>query len=245
MAQNEYLVDGADMTTVADAIREKGGTTAPLSFPAGMAAAVRNIQSGADLSLGITGAQVGQIAKITAVGTDGKPTQWEPVDMAGGGEPKQDYSVTKLSEVTIPIGEMADFEFDASIQSLLDDGYTSIVIEKYTTDNSSYSYTYYNEMARDGNSGCVFRIIPNRELNDDGTRTAIFWVSKGNSSIVRFAPVVAGVITMHAECVMLPMSMNGKAAAFTRKINVREADYGNKASGERTYRLWGERGFVK
>ena len=34
MAQNEYLVDGADMTVVADAIRAKGGTTAPLSFPA-------------------------------------------------------------------------------------------------------------------------------------------------------------------------------------------------------------------
>ena len=51
MAQNEYLVDGADMTTVADAIREKGGTTAPLSFPDGMAEAVRNIQSGGgDLS---------------------------------------------------------------------------------------------------------------------------------------------------------------------------------------------------
>ena len=85
MAQNEYLVDGADMTTVADAIRAKGGTTAPLSFPEGMASAVRDIPSGAsDLSLGITGATVGQIAKITAVDTDGKPTKWEPVDMAGG-----------------------------------------------------------------------------------------------------------------------------------------------------------------
>lgn len=84
MAQNEYLVDGADMTTVADAIREKGGTTAPLSFPEGMAAAVRNIQSG-DLSLGITGAQVGKIAKITAVDETGKPTKWEPVDIPSGG----------------------------------------------------------------------------------------------------------------------------------------------------------------
>lgn len=45
MAQNEYLVDGADMTTVADAIREKGGTTAPLSFPDGMASAVRDISA--------------------------------------------------------------------------------------------------------------------------------------------------------------------------------------------------------
>ena len=38
-----------------------------------------------DFSLGITGAQVGQIAKITAVDASGKPTAWEPVDMAGGG----------------------------------------------------------------------------------------------------------------------------------------------------------------
>lgn len=47
----EYLVQGASLTEVADAIREKGGTTAPLSFPDGMAGAIRNIQSGGgDLS---------------------------------------------------------------------------------------------------------------------------------------------------------------------------------------------------
>ena len=46
----EYLVQGASLTAVADAIRERGGTTAPLSFPAGMASAVRNIQSGGGLS---------------------------------------------------------------------------------------------------------------------------------------------------------------------------------------------------
>lgn len=38
-----------------------------------------------DLTLGITGATPGQIAKITAVDTQGKPTAWEPADMAGGG----------------------------------------------------------------------------------------------------------------------------------------------------------------
>ena len=40
-----------------------------------------------DISLGVTGATVGQIAKITAVDDTGKPTAWEPVDMpTGGGE---------------------------------------------------------------------------------------------------------------------------------------------------------------
>lgn len=41
--------------------------------------------SGTDLSLGVTGATIGQIAKITAVDTNGKPTAWEPVDMPSGG----------------------------------------------------------------------------------------------------------------------------------------------------------------
>lgn len=85
MARNEYLVDGADMTTVADAIREKGGTTAPLSFPEGMAEAVRGIPSGGtDISLGLTAATVGQTIKVKAVDTEGKPTEWEAVDMATG-----------------------------------------------------------------------------------------------------------------------------------------------------------------
>lgn len=39
-------------------------------------------------SLGLTGATVGQIAKITAVDGTGKPTAWEAVDMAGGGVPQ-------------------------------------------------------------------------------------------------------------------------------------------------------------
>ncbi len=41
--------------------------------------------AGADTSLGMTGATVGQIAKITAVDDSGKPTAWEAVDMPSGG----------------------------------------------------------------------------------------------------------------------------------------------------------------
>lgn len=80
----EYLVQGESITAVADAIREKGGTTAPLSFPDGMAKAVRGIPSGGiDISLGLTAATVGQTVKVKAVDTDGKPTAWEAVDAAG------------------------------------------------------------------------------------------------------------------------------------------------------------------
>ena len=42
------------------------------------------IPSGTDISLGVTGATVGQTIKVKAVDADGKPTAWEAVDMAAG-----------------------------------------------------------------------------------------------------------------------------------------------------------------
>lgn len=54
-------------------ITETEVTTSALSVPS------------SDNTLGITSATVGQIAKITAVDTEGKPTEWEAVDMAMGG----------------------------------------------------------------------------------------------------------------------------------------------------------------
>ena len=50
--------------------------------------------------MGITGAAVGQIAKITAVDDTGKPTAWSPVDMpsGGGGETWELINEVTLSE---------------------------------------------------------------------------------------------------------------------------------------------------
>ena len=62
--------------------------------PAGPAGADGKDGAGMD----ITGAQVGQIAKITAVDTDGKPTTWEAVDMGGGGETWELINEVTLSE---------------------------------------------------------------------------------------------------------------------------------------------------
>lgn len=41
-----YLVTDADLTSVADAIRTKGGTSASLTFPSGFITAIQNIPSG-------------------------------------------------------------------------------------------------------------------------------------------------------------------------------------------------------
>lgn len=49
---NEYTVNAADLTTVADAIRAKTGTSEGLSFPDGFAAAIAGISTGAQVASG-------------------------------------------------------------------------------------------------------------------------------------------------------------------------------------------------
>ena len=66
-------VDGADIATVEDGADGKPGA-------AGAAG-----KDGAGMD--ITGATVGQIAKITAVDASGAPTAWSPADMPSGGSP--------------------------------------------------------------------------------------------------------------------------------------------------------------
>lgn len=49
---NEYTVNAADLTAVADAIRAKTGTSEGLSFPDGFAAAIAGISTGAQVVMG-------------------------------------------------------------------------------------------------------------------------------------------------------------------------------------------------
>ena len=56
----------------------------------------------------VTGAKVGQIAKITAVDSAGKPTEWEPVDMPGGGEKWEKIAEIELRSDTAKY-VLADF----------------------------------------------------------------------------------------------------------------------------------------
>lgn len=49
---NEYTVNAADLTAVADAIRAKTGTSEGLSFPDGFEAAIAGISTGAQVASG-------------------------------------------------------------------------------------------------------------------------------------------------------------------------------------------------
>ena len=75
--------------------------------------AVPSAGGGSDLSLGLTAATIGQTIKVKAVDTDGKPTAWEAVDMAGETWEKlydgtiQIEQETQAVEVDIPRNDSA------------------------------------------------------------------------------------------------------------------------------------------
>lgn len=50
----EYLINATDLTKVASAIREKGGTSASLVYPGGFVSAIQAIQTGAPLQIIVT-----------------------------------------------------------------------------------------------------------------------------------------------------------------------------------------------
>lgn len=90
---------GKDGHTPKIAATKTGKTTSITADGVEIAQIKDGEDAAADLSLGITGATVGQIAKITAVDETGKPTKWEPVEMAEG-----DETWEKIAEIVIPEG---------------------------------------------------------------------------------------------------------------------------------------------
>ena len=50
----EYLINATDLTKVASAIKEKGGTSAPLVYPGGFVSAIQAIQTGAPFQIIVT-----------------------------------------------------------------------------------------------------------------------------------------------------------------------------------------------
>lgn len=73
------------------------------------------IPSGGGVDMGITGATVGQIAKITAVDDTGKPTAWEAVDMPSGGGGDDGAKEFRFIQ-SITLGEQSD-RVDISVDS--------------------------------------------------------------------------------------------------------------------------------
>ena len=92
----------------AQGIRGEKGETGPAGAkgdtgPAGPKGADGKDGAGMD----VTGAKVGQIAKITAVDAAGKPTAWEPVDMPSGGSGEKSWRILRDIMITEAVSEQS------------------------------------------------------------------------------------------------------------------------------------------
>lgn len=63
---SNYLVDGADLTSIADAIRIKGGASGQLQFPQGFVDAVEAIETGGGLPSGVSAVATGTVTVTSA-----------------------------------------------------------------------------------------------------------------------------------------------------------------------------------
>lgn len=112
-----------------------------------------------DLSLGISGASAGQIAKISTVDAEGKPTAWAPVAMPSGGgrEPELLYSETAENVNTL-IHDI-DFKDHQNLSIVVAAHRTtealSITTGELHLNERCYVFAYYTTLTNSGDSSDV------------------------------------------------------------------------------------------
>ena len=114
---NEYTVNAADLTAVADAIREKGRISAALSFPDGFAQAIAAIESGSQVAKGTITPTTA--SKNISLSLDFSPTVFVAVST------KTMYSSGVIKTIIIINGKQYS------------------CIESYKSASGSYNYSYY------------------------------------------------------------------------------------------------------
>lgn len=138
---------------------------------------------GTDLTLGMTGATVGQIAKITAVDEDGKPTAWEPVEMPSDAENWQTMTWeipegTSAIKLDLPSPDIKKAVFQISLYSELDD--TKMSIRFYADREASSGANGYMAQVENffANSKERRTAILRTEMSDDKC-----WIQWANASV--------------------------------------------------------------
>lgn len=169
----------------APGIRGEKGDTGPAgpqgeTGPAGPKGADGKDGAGMD----VTGAKVGQIAKITAVDSAGKPTAWEPVDMPGGGE-----EFIQTIPMSADVGEyvLADLTVYKTVRFIITKSYKNIgtgnpfvviehqgVFQQFYTGTDFIKYAFAEGLYEDnGNTYTVTTYCSNNEITQEYMRRAI------------------------------------------------------------------------
>lgn len=167
---------------------------------------------GSDASLGITGASVGQIAKVTAVDANGKPTAWEPVNMPTGG-----------GETWVQLAEQTLAEAAKTIAVELALPTTHFIAQLWTPKiEATETPTYFNL----GINGAVNNLwyylsakIPSKEKTAQITAEATY-VGGGSWAINAYsnAGSAFGAATSYNQLVVVPIAIKSNSAEVAQSV---------------------------
>ena len=145
---DDYILTEADKTEIAETAADivDDALSEVIGDPDGAVPAVPGY-----MALGMTGAAVGQVARIAAVDADGKPSAWEPVEMANGGSGGGDGFVTLADETLDEAVASMTFNFGKPYRVLDIYVYTPVA-KGNTTNNNNLSW------APNGNAAYVTTI---------------------------------------------------------------------------------------
>lgn len=141
--------------------------------------------SGESLSLGMTSAAVGQIAKISAVDANGVPTAWEPVDMpSGGSEVWEEIRTMEISEDIVKTTISTD---NNGAPFSLKKIYIEIKVVPPTNTDITYNATVC--CAFNGNDPWGLQRVNLGESPKNGEQNAILMISGFDSYAGKIIPV--------------------------------------------------------
>jgi hypothetical protein len=190
--------------------------------------------SGTDLSLGVTGATVGQIAKITAVDASGKPTAWAPVDMPSGGGGREWVEIGHVTtEEDSTNSTTIRFTTDVSstplelrgvliiCRALFNDTAThNVILKLNNTEKTNHNYLLYKPILHNGQICSIFSEF----LRIDGINSvAQTSYNSGNikqnggcdSGVVTWSPAAAYILDYPARGVTITIPDAGMLSGST------------------------------
>lgn len=190
--------------------------------------------TGTDLSLGVTGATVGQIAKITAVDASGKPTAWAPVDMPSGGGGREWVEIGHVTtEEDSTNSTTIRFTTDVSstplelrgvliiCRALFNDTAThNVILKLNNTENTGHNYLLYKPILRNGQICSIFseflRIDGINSVAQTSYNSGNIKQNGGcNSEVVTWSPAAAYILDYPARGVTITIPDAGMLSGST------------------------------
>lgn len=190
--------------------------------------------SGTDLSLGVIGATVGQIGKITAVDASGKPTAWEPVDMPSGGGGREWVEIGHVTtEEDSTNSTTIRFTTDVSstplelrgvliiCRALFNDKAThNVILMLNNTENTNHNYLLYKPILHNGQICSIFseflRIDGINSVAQTSYNSGNIKQNGGcNSEVVTWSPAAAYILDYPARGVTITIPDAGMLSGST------------------------------